>query len=923
MKDGERVKKICFNEAWEFCLENHIDELTTFGLDKYSDAAGAAARFYDHSNWARIDLPHDWAVALPKRTEADPFAGAFPDTHYHRYMTERRSQAPVIDHAGWYRKQFTPEPEWAGKRVWIEFEGVFRDAVIWCNGVYLDRHASGYTSFAVELTDHLVLGVENSVTVRADADQPEGWWYEGAGIYRNVHLLIGEPVCFKYHQTVIRAGWDGTVQVSSVLQNATDRAVTQPVVWRILDAESAEAVRVKTEVTVPAYGEAKAEAAMRITAPKLWDLEDPYLYTLEVTAGGEQERTAFGVRTMAFDPDRGFLLNGKALKIRGACVHQDFGGVGVALSDNLQAYKIRKLKEMGVNAYRTHHAMAPALLDACDRLGMLVMGETRMFGTSPEAQRQLTDLIERDRNHPCVMIWSLGNEEFSVQNEARSCRLMQQMKRLASRLDPTRPVTYAGNNGGNDVGANAAADVRGINYIRNGENSGWIDAYHLAHPGQPVLGTEEGSHVQSRGGRENDLGNGLIDGSGTVTMPWGSTPKGWVKFVEARPWFAGSFLWTGFDYRGEPNPFYYTNVVSSFGAIDLCGMEKPPFYYYQAWWTERPVLKLLPHWNARPGETAEVWVFTNCDEITLYLNGKAVERRRVARYDAPRFTLPFAPGVLSVEGRSGGAVLRDELVTAGETADVRVTLALEAKTPADVAIYQLEARDRNGVFCPLAAEEAEVSVTGGRIIGVGNGDPSCLEAEQLPAGEEARYLRSFSDGKGVFTVPAKAPNAMRRRYDWLEEEPPAEGYEDEGRVVAKFARHLAPPQRQEYTARFTGAAGFEYIEFQRLGSLTEVYLNGEKIGDNLRTHGRQASNAIRPYRFECRFAAGENELRVVSMRYEEDPPAMSGYVKLGRRVEPRWKVRLHFGKARVFVKTDEPDAVKLHVKLALAFSGNT
>ena len=911
------MKKILFNSGWTFILGNRIDEFNTLGIDKYSDAAGAAARFYDHSNWQKVDLPHDWAPTLQKDRAANPFAGAYPNTHYHRFTAERRSNAETVSSVGWYRRQFAYDPAWAGKRIFIEFEGVFRDAMVWCNGVYLDRHTSGYTSFALEITDHLVPGADNSIAVRADSEHPEGWWYEGSGIYRNVRLLIGEPVYVKRSQTIVRTQHNGAISASAVLVNDTEHSGRQPITWRILDAVGSEIARTEGEALLSPYSETPVSASLHIADPRHWSVDHPHLYTLEIRAGSETETVSFGVRSVAFDPDRGFLLNEKPLKIHGVNLHQDFGGVGVALTDNLHEYRIRLLKEMGVNAIRLHHAPAPALLDICDRLGMLVMGETRMFGTAPEAVRQLTDLIESGRSHPCIFIWSMGNEEFSVQNDAWSFRLMEKMTRIAKTLDPTRPVTYAGCNGPDFTGANGATEVRGVNYIRNGSDGHWLDQYHKDHPAQPIIGTEEGSYVLSRGGAVNDLGSGQLDALGCVTMPWSTTPKGWVKYYEERSYLAGGFLWTGFDYRGEPNPFYYENTSSSFGVIDLCGMEKPPFHYYRAWWTDNPVLKLAPHWNHKEGDMVTVAVFTNCETITLSLNGRILETRRVARFDAPQFTLPFEPGVLSVEGVRGSTTLRDELVTAGQTAQVRITPILTAQSEADIAIYQLDAYDDRGVFCPLASEEAVLEIEGGSIIGVGNGDPASMDAEQQPPQERALSLRSFSGKQGVYHIPEKAPNTLRRRYDWLQREDrptPGDGFEDDYRIVAKFSHHLSSAQQQTYTARFTLAEAYEYVEFERLGSPTEVFLNGEKLGDTFRTHGRQANNANRPYRFYARFAPGENELTVVSQHEESDPPLISGYVQIGKHAETPWTVRLHYGSARVFVKSKTPESVKLHAQ---------
>ena len=910
------MKKINFNKQWNFTFQNNLDAFNTFGFDKYSDAAGAAARFYDHNNWEQVDLPHDWTLSLEKSPFANPFAGAYPNTQYHRFMEERHSDIEQVYQIGWYRKQFTVDPEWVGKRVFLEFEGVFRDAIVWVNGVYLDRHNSGYTSFAIEITDHLVIGEDNSIAVRVDSEQAEGWWYEGAGIYRNVHLLIGEPIYFQYHKTVIKTETDGRIDASVILVNDTSEPVEQNVVWYIHDASGREVVRTERTVSIQPYSQESAAVEMKIEAPILWSVDTPYLYTLKIQAGAEQTTERFGIRTVAFDPDHGLLLNGIPQKVRGACVHQDFGGVGVALTDNLQYYKIQRLKEMGVNAYRcSHHAPSPVLLDACDELGMLVMDETRMFGTSPEAVRQLTDLIERDRNHPCVFIWSLGNEEFSVQNDEWSFRLMEKVTRIAKTLDPTRPVTYGGNNGANFVGANGAAEVRGVNYIRNSKGGQWLDVYHQEHPDQPIIGTEESSYVLSRGGAVNDLGSGRLDSTGNVTMPWGSTPKGWVKYMELRDYFAGSFMWTGFDYRGEPNPFCYANNVSSFGTIDLCGMEKPPFYYYKAWWTDEPVLKLTPHWNHREGDLVTVAVFTNCEEIMLSLNGKVLETRRVERFDAPLFQVAFEPGVLSVEGKRNGMLLHDALVTSQEVAEIRTVPVLAASSDADVAIYELDAYDVNGVFCPVAENEIEIEIKNGYVVGVGNGDPSSMDYERKPLEEEVKFLKHFNDGVGVFSIPMKKQNALPEREDWLELEPKQEFYEDDFRLIAKFKTSYPHEKTKELITTVSNVEGYEYVEFERLGGQAKVYLNGKLIGDNIGWYGRQTRTSIRPYRFYGDFQKDENQLKVVFAYDESDLPLMSGYVKIGKRVESPWRVKLHYGKARVFVKSKDPKQLKLTVNM--------
>ena len=493
---------------------------------------------------------------------------------------------------------------------------------------------------------------------------------------------------------------------------------------------------------------------------------------------------------------------------------------------------------------------------------------------------------------------------------------MEKMTRFAKALDPTRPVTYGGNNGSNYTGANGASEIRGVNYIRNDKSGEWLDIYHREHPEQPIIGTEESSYVLSRGGAVNDLESGLLDSSGNVTMPWGSTPKGWVKYMEKRGYFAGSFMWTGFDYRGEPNPFYYSNSVSSFGTIDLCGMEKPPFYYYKSWWTDEPVLKLTPHWNHIEGEKVTVVVFTNCEEITLSLNGKALETKRVEQFDAPQFEVEFEPGILSVEGTQNGMLLRDELVTSGETAEVRCTSVLEIKKEDEIGIYEINAYDTNGVFCPMASDEIEICVENGSIVGVGNGDPSSFEYEQKPLEEDAKFIKCFNIGNAVFWIPIKKENALLKRKDWLELESESVFYDDDFRLIAKPQTSLPKDQTTEFITTIRDVEKYEYVEFERLGGQAKVYLNGELIGDNIRWHGRQSRNSIRPYRFYGNFRKGENELKVVVAHDTmNDLPLISGYVKIAKQVETSWKGRLHYGKARAFVKSKSPEQLNLVIKV--------
>ena len=907
------MEKINFNKNWEFILEDELDAFNMFSFDKYGEASGAPARFYDNSNWQKIDLPHDYALDLPRSAEHNTYTGAYLGSRCHFYTFERRVNEEKVYNVGWYRKSFTLDKKLEGKRIFVEFEGIFRDAVVWVNGVYLDRHTSGYTSFVLDITDHLDFGEDNSIAVRVDCDQNEGWWYEGAGIYRNVYLTVCEPVYFKYNKTFVKTSLDGKVDVCAVLVNDTEERFNESVKWSVCDKDGNAVAEYESAVSVEPYQEKSISALLTVNAPALWSIEDPYLYTLKIQAAEEKQELRFGIRTVDFDAERGFLLNGNPVKIRGACVHQDFGGVGVALTDNLQFYKIRKLKEMGVNAYRSaHHAPSPVLLDACDELGMLFMDETRVFGTSPEAVRQLTDIIERDRNHPSIFIWSLGNEEHSAQNLQRGAELIKKVTYIAKSLDPTRPVTYGGNNGIRYHGANSASEVRGVNYIRLGGDCGDVwDKYHLEHPEQPIIGTEESSYVLSRGSGANDLENGILDCFGNVTMPWGSTPKGWVKYIEKRDWFSGSFMWTGFDYRGEPSPFVRNNS-SSFGTIDLCGIEKPPFYYYKSWWTNEPVLKLAPHWNHKEGDTVKIAVYTNCDEVALSLNGRLLERRRVERFDSPVFEVKFEAGVLSAEGKYKGMRLYDELVTSNGADTVSVEEILASDLDSDVAIYELKAIDSDGNFCPLASDEVEIDAENGVIVGVGNGDPSCYDYERKPREEEAVFITELTDADTTVIVPQKKENEFvfpDFKY-FVEESRPC--FEDDFRIRRE---NLSLTEKHKIlTATLGGVSDYQYLEFERLCGNAKVYLNGDLVGDNARYVACRGLNTNRPHRFYCGFKKGKNVVTVDVKYTEDDPLPIFGYVKIGREVSSPWRVRLHYGKARVFVKYADKTLFSLKAK---------
>ena len=892
------MERIKFNTGWHFKFEKDIDWNCGIGLAKYGEASGGGARFLEHNNWDLVDLPHDWAIYLTKSREANTFAGGRAVPYYSRFFKEEHTNLSDLFSVGWYRKDFDFDPRWKGKRVYVTFDGIYRDSVIFVNGTYMERHQSGYVGITLDITDHLFENEKNSIAVRVDATHPEGWWYEGAGIYRDVYLDIAELIHIQKGELFIKSNIKGNVDISFKLSNFDDKRQTDKLSISIISKDGKIVANTEKVVTVLPFDSTTVDVTLSVENPELWHPQSPTLYTTRIE-GSDTTEERFGFRSFEFDSNRGFILNGEEFKIRGACVHQDFGGVGTALSDNLQYYKIKRLKKMGVNAYRSsHHAPSPALLSACDELGILVMDETRAFGTSPEAIRQLTSLIKRDRNHPSVFSWCIGNEEFVVENKEISFHLAEGMKRVIHSLDGTRIITYAGENGANFVGANRSAELRGVNYIRNGD-SFWLEKYHENHPNQPIIGTEESSYVLSRADNKTDIGSGRLSCTGDVTMMWGSTPKGWVKFYEERPWIAGGFMWTGFDYRGEPNPFYYSNVSSSFGTIDLCGMEKPTFYYYKAWWTDEPVIKIAEPWKYSDGEQVTVTVFTNFEEVELFLNGKSVGKQTVNRFDVARFKLSFEAGTLSAVGIKDGVRYVDVKRTWDRADTITVSTVLSPESEEDVGIAEICAYDENGAICFDAYDRISLDIRDGMIIGVGNGNPNDMEYEALCDEVEYLEIHSFNSNGETFFQPHKSANNLSPRRDFTYCEQKVDGFEDDFRIVAAFSTQNKIKEERIYTTSFVGE--YDFIEFERIDSDAEIYLNGVKIGDN-HTSYRVKGNHVRPYRFRIKPMPGRNELSVKAILSKWTNIPFSGYVRALRKRAPKYEVSLYGGKARVFYR---------------------
>ena len=738
-------ERLSMDFGWRFHLGDAADITRDFGFGTSRTFAKTGSSFrgvndaihtdFDDSNWRKVDLPHDWVVELDFDPRAD---------RSHGFKTVGREWPS--NSIGWYRKTFELPKSDEGKRLSIEFDGVFRDSIAWLNGHYLGRHMSGYTSFRYDISDYTNYGGKNVLVVRVDASFFEGWFYEGAGIYRHVWLVKTSPLHVAHwgtfvSSTVKESTGSAKVTIETKITNENEKDASCQLVSTILNADGKTVMEAQSkEVSVAAWENREITQRMAVSNPILWSVDSPYLYRLVTTvkengATVDKYETAFGIRTVRFDADKGFFLNGKSLKIKGVCCHHDHAGVGSALPDRIQAFRVEKLKEMGVNAYRcSHNPPTPELLDACDRLGMLVLDEHRMMGSSEEILSQLESLILRDRNHPCVFMWCVGNEEMNIQATDVGARIITTMKRVVNRLDPTRLVTVADNNVNNSWGSaySLACDVQGCNYFKLGD----ADGFHKKFPNQPIIGSENASTQCTRGIYENDEEKGFTNAYGTTLPEWGRTPVDTWSYVAVRPYLAGVFLWTGIDYRGEPSPYSWPCINSHYGIMDTCCFPKDSFYYYQAWWTDQTVLHIFPHWNwaGKEGEQIDVWCYSNCNAVELFLNGKSQGRKTMQPYSRLEWKVKYEPGTLEAKGyEDGKEVAAEKIGTAGAPTQLRLTpdrLKIRADNE-DVAMVTIAVLDAQGCIVPTADNEVTFSVSkNARIIGVGNGNPSSHEPDK-------------------------------------------------------------------------------------------------------------------------------------------------------------------------------------------------
>ena len=757
-----------FDQGWRF----HQGDIpfpeikghgATYGNAKAGNAPGAAATVYDDTGWRVVDLPHDWAVEGPFDKNANVSQGYRPRG------------------ISWYRKSFKIDPSDKGKHLELQIDGVSTHCTVWLNGTEVHHNNCGYTGFTVDLTPSARYGDDlNTIAVRVDANAMEGWWYEGAGIYRHTRLVKRPPVHVVTDGVFVAPvkGADGSwvIPAEITVENTGKTNASATLALTLRDPEGKQVAALSCNADVPVLGNKVLRPEIRVADPRLWSVDHPILYTVEtrVSAPGQSDdlvATKVGFRTIRFDAEKGFFLNDQPLKIKGTCNHIDHAGVGVAVPEALWEFRIRKLKEMGANAHRcSHNPPGTEFLDACDRLGMLVMDENRNFNCSPEYMEQLRWMVRHDRNHPSVILWSVFNEE-TMQGTEQGYEMVRRMTSAVKELDTNRPVTAAQSGGQmNPVNVSSAVDVVGFNY-----QQGNYDAFHKAHPDKPITSSEDTSAVMTRDEYETAKSNNIIAAYDDEHPGWGSTHHDAWKAIDTRPFVAGGFVWTGFDYRGEPTPFAWPSAGSFFGCMDLCGFPKTAFFIHQAMWIkDRPILAIAPHWNwkGKEGKPVRVMVITNAKQAELFLNGKSLGVKDVDPYAMANWEVPYEQGTLEAVARTDGKEIgRTRVETTGEAVALklipdRTSLAGEGLDTMPVTV---EAVDAQGRVVPGASPTVTFRTEGPiRLLGLGNGDPNCHEPEQTDThslfhglGQAIVRSQSIAHGDAVIhaTSPGLAPSS--------------------------------------------------------------------------------------------------------------------------------------------------------------------
>ncbi len=719
-----------FNDGWLFSKGDVPSPLANkhlagYMFNKAGYARGAARGSYDDSDWAPVKLPHDWSID-------GPFS---PDNHVNQGFLPRG--------IAWYRRHFRLDEASKDRTFQICFDGISNHAQVYVNGHLLSRNFCGYTSFTVDITDVVVFGdALNTVAVRVDSNYLEGWWYEGSGIYRNVWLIEADKVriaqdgIFAKPRKLDNTNW--LTEIQTTIENRSDNPYAGRLHCSIVDSTGKILVKNEQNIACSARETSQIKSELKLSDVDLWTLEQPNLYEVRVHLVKDDrfidsQAVKIGFRTIRFDAQHGFFLNDKHVRIQGTCNHQDHGGLGVAVPESIQRFRIRQLKSMGCNAYRcSHHPPSPELLDICDELGMLVMDENRNFGVSDEHYKQLRSMVIRDRNHPSIILWSICNEE-SIQGTETARKITETMLAEVRKLDDSRPITAAISGGIlNDNSMSDVVDVLSINY-----QLPQYDAFRAKRPNLPLIASETHCALTTRGQYQTDKEKHRFAAYDQEHAPWGATARATWRALGSREDVAGIFIWTGFEYRGEPSPHEWPSMTSHWGLFDLCGFEKDIVHLHRAWWSKEPVLYLLPHWNWQKNEKQPIRVcaYTNCEEVELFVSGKSLGRKPVDPIEMVEWQVDYTPGeLLAVGYRFKEAIARYAIETTGEA----VALGLEIHQssdqtfPADgqaATAITIFATDEKGRRVPtISKNPVTLTITGpGELIAVCNGDPTSSE----------------------------------------------------------------------------------------------------------------------------------------------------------------------------------------------------
>ena len=699
-------------------------------------------------SWETISVPDDW-----KRREA----------FENNPATLMQGSKP--DGVAYYRHTFTLASDLDEQKEYVlHFDGVMGSTDIWMNGAYLGHNESGYVSIDLDVSDLIRFADEgtNVILVRTDTTTgSEGWWYEGAGIYKNVWLEVREPVHIDQDSVLFRTldlqSDQAKMQVQFTVVNDTDKAVeVAPKLTLTEQSISWDAV------TVSAHEKSNFVKELVITNPDSWSPEHPSLYQANLAIDGDEAQTHFGIKIVKYDT-KGFILNGERYELRGVCEHQDFGGVGVALNQDVIDYKIKTLKEMGVNALRSsHHFASKELLDACDRLGIILMDENRLLEATPWRLDNLRKMVKKSRNHACIAFWSIANEEI-VGNTEYAKRSVKRITDIIRQLDQDKLLVSAellNPEGIVNDDYLKYFDILGVNYPEAGVMGNGAELIHESHPDLPMMSTENASYFSTRGIYKDDGDKCQCNNFGSMysmVLPGkrkpgdpgvGGTahPEEVMSYLDSHSYMGGVFVWTGLDYYGEPSPFGWPGISSQFGICDLGGLPKDYYYYYQAHWTKKPMVHVMPHWNEagleiENGQT-KVRAFSNADEVELFINGKRQGRRKVEGCQA-NWDVTYEAGTLEVKAyQDGQEVASDKRVTSGTVQDVQVAVRFEGEKH---IIFELQAVDEQGLLVPMDDSLVSVECENGKIIGLTNGNPADTSSYSL------KDIKLFS-GKAIVIV---------------------------------------------------------------------------------------------------------------------------------------------------------------------------